>query len=79
MIKFSFSRRIVWMEAGLTNKKPEVVANYYLDALEKLKGTVIIAKLLLYRAILKKLFVCSCPTNFDFYVLFSNKNGKKSS
>lgn len=29
------------MEAGLTNKKPEVVANYYLDSLEKLKGMVI--------------------------------------
>ena len=32
-----FSRRIIWLEVGVTNKMPEVVAHYYITALKQLK------------------------------------------
>nr|XP_022287686.1 uncharacterized protein LOC111100283 [Crassostrea virginica] len=33
-----FSRRVIWLEADITNKRPEVVAEYYLSAVQMLKG-----------------------------------------
>uniref|UniRef100_A0A8W8MKW5 Integrase core domain-containing protein n=1 Tax=Magallana gigas TaxID=29159 RepID=A0A8W8MKW5_MAGGI len=33
-----FSRRVIWLEADITNKRPEVVAEYYLSAVQLLKG-----------------------------------------
>jgi len=33
-----FSRRIMWLEVGPTNKKPEVIANYFLGTVKQLKG-----------------------------------------
>ncbi|XP_057303686.1 uncharacterized protein LOC130641062 [Hydractinia symbiolongicarpus] len=31
-----FSRRLIWLEVGPTNKRPEVVANYFLEAVTQL-------------------------------------------
>jgi hypothetical protein len=33
-----FSRRIIWLEVGPTNKNPEVIAKYYLDAAKQVGG-----------------------------------------
>ena len=33
-----YSRRIIWLEVSPTNKKPEVVAGYFVDSLRKLVG-----------------------------------------
>ena len=33
-----FSRKIIWLEVGTTNKMPEVVAKYYLDAVSNIQG-----------------------------------------
>lgn len=33
-----FSRKLIWLEVGLSNKLPEVVAKFYLDAVRKIKG-----------------------------------------
>ena len=32
-----FSRRLIWLEVGVTNKMPEVVAYHYITALKQLK------------------------------------------
>ena len=34
----SFSRRFIWLEIGPTNKKPDVIAKYYLDAVKQVGG-----------------------------------------
>ena len=31
-----FSKRLIWLEVGPTNKRPEVVAKYYLEAVKQL-------------------------------------------
>ena len=33
-----FSRRLIWLEIGPTNKKPDVIAKYYLDAVKQAGG-----------------------------------------
>jgi hypothetical protein len=33
-----FSRRIIWLEVSTTNKNPEVIAMYYLDAVKQIGG-----------------------------------------
>jgi hypothetical protein len=33
-----YSRRLIWLEIGPTNKKPEVVAKYYLDSIRQVGG-----------------------------------------
>ena len=33
-----YSRKIIWLSVSSTNKKPEVVAGYFVDALRKLEG-----------------------------------------
>jgi len=33
-----FSRRLIWLEIGPTNKNPEVIAKYYLDAVKQVGG-----------------------------------------
>ncbi|XP_056018330.1 uncharacterized protein LOC130054058 [Ostrea edulis] len=33
-----FSRRLIWLEADITNKRPEVIAEHYLNAVHDLKG-----------------------------------------
>ena len=33
-----FSRRLLWLEMGPTNKNPEAIAMYYLDAVKQLGG-----------------------------------------
>ena len=33
-----FSRYLIWLEVSITNKKPEVIARYYLDAVKSRKG-----------------------------------------
>ena len=33
-----FSRRIIWLEVSSTNKKPELIARYYLDAVRQQNG-----------------------------------------
>ncbi|KAL4219197.1 hypothetical protein ACF0H5_021779 [Mactra antiquata] len=33
-----FSRQIVWLKVGFTNKKPEVIAGHFVAAVEELKG-----------------------------------------
>ena len=33
-----FSRRIIWLEVGVTNKQPEVIAYHYIQAVKQLKG-----------------------------------------
>lgn len=33
-----FSRRLIWLEVGPTNKNPDVIAKYYLDAAKQLDG-----------------------------------------
>ena len=30
-----FSRRLIWLEVGPTNKNPEVIAKYYLEAVKQ--------------------------------------------
>ncbi|XP_078332096.1 uncharacterized protein LOC144625362 isoform X2 [Crassostrea virginica] len=30
--------RVIWLEADVTNKRPEVIAEYYLDAIQNLNG-----------------------------------------
>ena len=32
------SRRIIWLEVAATNKIPELIAKYYLDAVKQMKG-----------------------------------------
>ena len=36
---FSTSRIIIWLEVSSSNKKPELIARYYLDAVEQLGGS----------------------------------------
>ena len=31
-----FSRRLIWLEVGATNKRPEVIGRYYLDAVRQI-------------------------------------------
>ena len=33
-----YSRRIIWLEVAATNKIPELIAKYYLDAVKQMKG-----------------------------------------
>ena len=33
-----FSRRLVWLEVASTNKKPELIAKYYIEAVKQHKG-----------------------------------------
>ena len=33
-----FSRRILWLNVGSTNKNPRVVANYFLNTVDQLEG-----------------------------------------
>ncbi|KAL3866702.1 hypothetical protein ACJMK2_043986 [Sinanodonta woodiana] len=33
-----FSRKILWLHAGITNRRPEVVASYFVDTVEKFHG-----------------------------------------
>ena len=33
-----FSRRLIWLEVSTTNKNPEVIAKYYLDAVKQIGG-----------------------------------------
>ena len=33
-----FSRRLLWLEVGSTNKNPEVIVKYYLDAVKWVAG-----------------------------------------
>ena len=33
-----YSRRIIWLEVAATNKMPELIAKYYLDAVKQMKG-----------------------------------------
>ena len=33
-----FSRRLIWLEVNATNKNPEVIAHYYLDAVKQIGG-----------------------------------------
>ncbi|XP_062582469.1 uncharacterized protein LOC134244221 isoform X3 [Saccostrea cucullata] len=33
-----FSRRLIWLNADITNKRPEVIAEYYLNAVYDLEG-----------------------------------------
>lgn len=35
---FSFSRKIIWLQASITNKRPEVVADFFLKAVDNIKG-----------------------------------------
>ena len=35
---YGFSRRLIWLEIGPTNKKPDVIAKYYLDAVKQVGG-----------------------------------------
>lgn len=34
-----FSRRLLWLEVGSTNKNSEVIAKFYLDTVKQLGGT----------------------------------------
>ena len=33
-----YSRRIIWIEVAATNKMPELIANYYVEAVKQMKG-----------------------------------------
>ena len=33
-----FSRKLIWLEVGPSNKKPEIIAKFYLDAVQNLGG-----------------------------------------
>ncbi|XP_057304634.1 uncharacterized protein LOC130641714 [Hydractinia symbiolongicarpus] len=33
-----FSRRIIWLEVGVTNKQPEVIAHYYIQAVKQMNA-----------------------------------------
>jgi hypothetical protein len=33
-----FSRRLIWLEVGPTNKNPQVIGKYYLDAILQIGG-----------------------------------------
>ena len=33
-----YSRKLIWLEVGPTNKLPEVIAKFYLDSVKKLEG-----------------------------------------
>ena len=35
----SFSRKVIWFKLASTNHDPKVIARYYLEAVEKVKGT----------------------------------------
>ena len=37
-IYHSFSRKILWLEAGASNNNPHIVANYYVNCVRQLKG-----------------------------------------
>ena len=39
-----FSRRILWLEVGTTNKNPEIVAGFYLNALRSCNGIPMIVR-----------------------------------
>lgn len=39
-----FSRKLIWLEVGASNKLPEVVAGFYLEAVSKLKGVPLTIK-----------------------------------
>lgn len=36
---FRFSRYVLWVEAGVSNKNPKKIAGYFLETLENVKGT----------------------------------------
>ena len=37
---YSFSRRIMWLRVGVTNKDPKVIAGFYLDTVQNIRGIV---------------------------------------
>ena len=37
----AYSRYIIWLQIGTTNKKSQVILKYYLDAINELRGIVI--------------------------------------
>ena len=37
MDAFGYSRHIIWLEVAATNKMPELIAKYYLDAVKEIK------------------------------------------
>ena len=38
---YSFSRRIMWLKVGVTNKDPKVIASFYLAAVQSVGGIII--------------------------------------
>ena len=42
-----FSRRVMWLEVSTTNNDPQVIAWYYLRAVEQLKGNMFFSDYLL--------------------------------
>lgn len=37
-VLISYSRKLIWFKVGPTNNNPKVIARYYLEAVERLKG-----------------------------------------
>lgn len=35
---YSFSRKVLWLEAGITNRRPEVIGSYFVKAAENEGG-----------------------------------------
>ena len=54
----SYSRRIVWLEAGVTNNDPAVVTSYYLECARKLKGGIMNIKALMKSVSEIGIYIC---------------------
>lgn len=39
ILAFSYSRRILWLKAGVSNNNPRMIAKYFLDYVYSVKGT----------------------------------------
>ncbi len=57
-INIRFSRKVLWLRCSATNHDPKVILRYYLETVEKVKGS-----LLQFEAMFVITFACTgCPT-----------------
>ena len=52
----AYSRYIIWLHVGITNKHSQLILNYYLDAIKELKGIFITFLVCIY--INANVFLC---------------------
>ena len=41
MTLYRFSRRVLWLRIGVTNKDPKIIAGHFLDTVQRIEGLII--------------------------------------